>query len=121
MTKIVVLVLIILFVLDGCGEKREENRASGMKCGSGKCGANMFDGTSALARKKKNILSQMRENDPRKDCVIKAKTTKETYDCIRDPKEKKLSLKCGVSQDDSDARPEKKPAMKCGTGKCGGS
>lgn len=92
-----------------------------MKCGAGKCGANMFDGKGALAKKKKNILSQMREDDPRKECVIKAKTTKETYNCVRSPKTKKLSLQCGADKCGSSKEQKKMPSMKCGTGKCGSS
>jgi len=109
------LVLLTLFVLSGCSERQEENKASGMKCGSGKCGANMFDGNSALAKKKKNILSQMREDDPRKECVIAAKTTKTVYDCVRNPKSKKMTMKYG----DSMEKTPKEPMMKCGAGKCG--
>lgn len=113
----IVLVLSILLFISGCGNKDDtsaKSQASGMKCGAGKCGANMFDGNSALAKKKKNILSQMRENDPRKDCVIKAKTTKATYDCVRSPSTSKLTKKCG-----SDEMNEESSGMKCGAGKCG--
>jgi len=82
-----------------------------MKCGAGKCGANMFDGNSALDKKKKNMLSQMNDDDERKDCVIGSKTTKALYDCVRSPLTGKLSLKCGSGKKES--------AMKCGAGKCG--
>ena len=70
----------------------------------------MFDGNSALVKKKKNILSQISENDSRRDCVIKAKTTKATYDCVRSPETGVMSLKCGSKAED----------MKGGAGKCGG-
>lgn len=113
MIKIVFLVLMTLFVLSGCSESEDRDvkgTSAGMKCGAGKCGANMFDGNSALIKKKNNILSQMRDNDIRKDCVIKAKTTKSTYDCVRNPETGKMSLKCGSKVED----------MKCGAGKCGG-
>lgn len=120
--------LIVLIFLSGCSqekEDRDERKAPGMKCGAGKCGANMFDGNSALAKKKKNILSQMRDDDARKECVIAAKTTKAAYDCIRDPKGKKLILKCGANKGgDSIHAPlpsKKEPPMKCGAGKCGSS
>ena len=111
MIKIFVVVTILFFT--GCSEKKEPPKSvgSGMKCGAGKCGANMFDGNSALAKKKKNILSQMREDDSRKDCVIAASNTKALYDCVRDPKSKKMSLKCGSNQ-------PQESAMKCAAGKC---
>ncbi len=116
--------LFVLFSLSACsdGEKTAKGSASsGMKCGAGKCGANMFDGKGALAKKKKNILSQMRENDPRKDCVIQATTTKEAYNCVRSPETKRLTLKCGVGKCGTAKEQKKMPAMKCGAGKCGGS
>lgn len=75
-----------------------------MKCGAGKCGTNMSDGNSALLKKKKNILTQMSESDSRKDCVLKAKTTKAVYDCVRNAETGMMSLKCGSKAD----------AMKCG-------
>jgi len=91
-----------------------------MKCGAGKCGANMFDGNAALVKKKKNVTIQMRDDDPRRDCVAKASSTKEVYDCVRDPKTGKLSKKCGVGKC-GDAMKETSPSssMKCGAGKCG--
>lgn len=113
------LILIVMLAVSGCGDKEDresKDKVSGMKCGAGKCGANMFDGNSALAKKKKNILSQIRENDPRKDCVIKAKTTRETYDCVRNPYTSKLTIKCG-----NGAMAERSSVMRCGGGKCGGS
>jgi len=117
------LVLLTLFSLSGCDfrevEKGKSPPKSAMKCGAGKCGANMFDGNTALEKKKKNILSQMREDDSRKECVIKANSTTEVYDCVRDPKGKKLILKCGNTT--KDAVPKKQPVMKCGAGKCGSS
>ena len=123
MIKTTLFAFIVLFSLNGCDFKKvEEGNAppkSAMKCGAGKCGANMFDGNSALEKKKKNILSQMREDDSRKDCVIKAKSTTEVYDCVRDPKGRKLILKCGNTS--KEISPKKQPAMKCGAGKCGSS
>jgi len=119
---IAALSLLVLGTTSGCGEKKEENSSiPGMKCGAGKCGANMFDGNSALAKKKKNILNQMRENDPRKECVIGALTTKDAYNCVREPDGKKLTMKCGVGKCGSEKDRAKEPDMKCGTGKCGGS
>ncbi len=105
----------IVLLLSACSDTKKESQksaASDMKCGAGKCGANMFDGKGTLAKRKNNILSQMREDDPRKECVKLAKSTKEAYDCVRSPQSGKLTLKCGI--------PEKKePAMKCSAGKCG--
>jgi len=115
--------MILLLALSACSDTDKDanaKKAPGMKCGAGKCGANMFDGKGALAKKKKNILSQMRENDPRKECVINAKTTKEAYNCVRSPQSGKMSLKCGAGKCGTDKEQKKMPAMKCGTGKCGG-
>ncbi len=113
--------LLVLFV-SACSDEKKVSKSSapGMKCGAGKCGANMFDGNAALAKKKKNILLQMRKNDPRIDCVKKARTTKATYDCVRDPKTNIMTLKCGNGKCGT-AMKEPKPVMKCGTGKCGSS
>jgi len=112
---------VFILTLSGCGEKKEEkSSAPGMKCGAGKCGANMFDGNSALAKKKKNILGQMRENDSRKDCVIKASTTKSAYNCVREPNGQKLTMKCGTGKCGTKSD-RKDTGMKCGSGKCGSS
>lgn len=113
--------LILFFLLGsnvGCSSDRDDTAknsavaGSGMKCGAGKCGANMFDGSAALVKKKANITKQMREDDPRRECVADAKTTKAVYDCVRDPESGKLSKKCG-NDTNSDNR-----SMKCGAGKC---
>lgn len=111
---------ITLLLFSGCSDEKGAKKSStpGMKCGAGKCGANMFDGNAALSKKKKNILKQMREDDPRKDCVVQAKTTKATYDCVRDPKTQKMTLKCGEGKCGT-AMQAPKPVMKCGAGKCG--
>jgi len=116
------LIILILLFLSACSDSQKElkgSASSGMKCGAGKCGANMFDGKGALAKKKKNILSQMREVDPRKDCVLNAKTTKEVYNCVRSPQTKRLTLKCGTDKCGSQKKQKKSPVMKCGAGKCG--
>ncbi len=122
--KYLLIIFMVFFV--ACGDKKEEtSSAPGMKCGAGKCGANMFDGNSALAKKKKNILSQMRKDDPRKDCVAKATTTKATYNCVREPGGEKLTMKCGVGKCGAGVSvpkvKKKESSMKCGTGKCGSS
>jgi hypothetical protein len=111
--RTVLLALITLIVLTGCTEKDEikkQGAEKSMKCGAGKCGANMFDGNTALVKKKKNILAQMQEQDNRKECVIKAETTKSVYDCVRDPVTGKLSM--------TDTKQE--ASKKCGAQKCGG-
>ena len=97
----------------GCSERddRPKNSAAAgsiMKCGAGKCGANMSDGNSVLAKKRRNILSQMREDDSRRDCVTKAQNTKALYDCVRDPETGRLSTKCGTMNNEK--------SMKCGAG-----
>ena len=137
LTNLLILLLGITLTFSACtdGEKEAKgSTSSGMKCGAGKCGANMFDGKGALAKKKKNMLSQMRENDPRKECVISAKTTKEAYECVKHEETNKMSLKCGTAKCGvgkcGDALkhdkmmkknpPKEAPAMKCGAGKCGG-
>jgi len=111
---LVTMSILVLFLGACSDEKRAaKSSAAGMKCGAGKCGANMFDGNAALSKKKKNILAQMRKDDPRRNCVKMAQTTKKMYDCVRDPKTHRMTLKCGVSM------PEPQSTMKCGAGKCG--
>jgi len=107
----------IFLLIIGCSDHTEETKVSltesGMKCGAGKCGASMVDGNSIVDKKRKNILSQLREDDPRKACILSANTSKSLYNCIRDPKTKRLSSKCG--NDTTVQSP-----MKCASGKCGG-
>ena len=115
----VILFLFIAILLAGCGQKDGEDKASltesGMKCGAGKCGASMVDGNTVVAKKKKNILSQMRENDPRKSCVLRANSAKALYECVRSPKTGKLTRKCGI---DKCSSATDRDAMKCAVGKC---
>ena len=118
-TKLIFILLVVLFFIS-CGDKKEAESTPGMKCGAGKCGANMFDGNSALAKKKANILRQMRDDDPRETCVKNAKTTKDAYNCVREPNGKKLTLKCGVGKCGT-AKEQEESSMKCGAGKCGAS
>ena len=116
-----ILATLLLGAVAGCSDTKDakKSKTPGMKCGAGKCGANMFDGKGALAKKKKNILSQMREDDSRKDCVINAKTTKDVYSCVRSPDTNKLTLKCGAEKCGNAKKQKKMPLMKCGAGKCG--
>jgi len=107
---------LLLVLSTGCNNRDDSAKdrnpaAGGMKCGAGKCGANMFDGNAALVKKKVNISKQMRSDDPRRECVVQAASTKEVYDCVRDSKTGKLSKKCGEAM--------KRSSMKCGAGKCG--
>lgn len=119
MRLLLTFITILLLVLTaGCSDRDDSAKESsgvsgGMKCGAGKCGANMFDGSAALVKKKANITKQMQEDDPRRDCVINATTTKEVYNCVRDPETGKLSKSFS-------SEPLKSSGMKCGAGKCGG-
>ena len=122
MIHILLLSILLIISFSACSDSKKElkgSASSGMKCGAGKCGANMFDGKGALAKKKKNILSQMRENDSRKECVINAKTTKEVYNCVRSPQTQRMTLKCGEGKCGNAKNQQEMPKMKCGTGKCG--
>ena len=100
------------------GEKQKESiTEGGMKCGPGRCGASMVDGSAVLVKKKMNILNQLEESDSRRDCVLKANTTKDLYACVRVEKTGRLSTKCSVDN----VKEKSKEAMKCEAGKCGGS
>jgi uncharacterized low-complexity protein len=84
-----------LLALAGCGDRKKDSdapTAGAMKCGAGKCGANAISGDSALAKKQRNILSQMAADDPRMGCVMNAKTVRALYDCVRDPNTGELTL-----------------------------
>jgi len=113
-------ILLTLFVLCACSQDKKSKSTSGMKCGAGKCGANMFDGNSGLDKYKKSFLSQMQKDDARKSCVMQANSVKEVYDCVRDKTAQRLKLQ------GSDASTTKRNevmkcggAMQCGAGKCG--
>ena len=122
--KFTLLLSLTALLTVGCNDKNTETEdphqtsltESGMKCGAGKCGASMVDGNTIVAKKKKNILSQMREDDPRKTCVLNANTTKVLYNCVRNPKSKRLTTKCGTGKC---SNATKDITMKCGAGKCG--
>jgi len=111
--------IILLLTLTSCEQKPQEKSLTegGMKCGAGKCGASMVDGSTILVKKKMNIVNQLKENDSRRECVLNAENTKALYNCVRDPKTKRLSIK----EIESNRSVEKKVSvMKCQAGKCGG-
>jgi hypothetical protein len=119
-SNIFITLIFTLAMISGCSEK--ENKKSitegGMKCGPGKCGASMVDGSAVLIKKKMNILNQLKENDDRRDCVLKATSTKALYNCVRVSKTGRLSTKC--SADNTRVVPKKEVStMKCEAGKCG--
>jgi len=117
-TKLLILAAVLL--ISGCSDKEKTKSLTegGMKCGPGKCGASMVDGSAVLIKKKMNILEQMREDDSRRDCVLKASSTKILYDCVRDSRTGHLTTKC--STDNTTKVPVKETSvMKCEAGKCG--
>lgn len=90
--------LAALVALAGCSDQKKASHtptAGGMKCGAGKCGANMVSGSSELAKKQRSILTQMSADDPRMGCVMNAQTVEAVYDCVRDPETGRLTTKCG--------------------------
>ena len=118
--KILGTTLITITLFTGCSDKdkRKSITEGGMKCGAGKCGASMVDGSAVLVKKKMNILDQLKKNDNRRDCVLKSTSTKDLYNCVRVSKTGRLSTKC--SSDNTKVAPKKESStMKCETGKCG--
>jgi hypothetical protein len=113
------LLLFSFLIITACsGEKQKESiTEGGMKCGPGKCGASMVDGSAVLVKKKMNMLKQLREDDDRRACVLNANTTKDLYRCVRVEKTQRLSSKCNVSK----TMKEERSSMKCQAGKCGTS
>jgi len=121
-STLTITLLFSALLVSGCTdkEKKESLTESGMKCGPGKCGASMVDGSAVLVKKKMNILNQLSEKDNRRECVLKAMTTKELYTCVRVEETGRLSTKC--SSDNTKQIPKKEiPSMKCEAGKCGSS
>jgi hypothetical protein len=116
------LLLFTLLLISGCTDKdkNESLTEGGMKCGPGKCGASMVDGSAVLVKKKMNILSQLAETDSRRECVLKAMTTKELYTCVRVEETGRLSTKCDAEKTGQIPKKEL-PTMKCEPGKCGSS
>ncbi len=114
------ILLFTALLVSGCTDKenKESLTEGGMKCGPGKCGASMVDGSAVLVKKKMNILDQLQKDDTRRECVLSAITTKELYNCVRVEDTGRLSTKC--SADNTKQAPKKEaPAMKCEAGKCG--
>ena len=109
--------LMLMLTLSACNNKEKEESITegGMKCGPGKCGASMVDGSAVLVKKKMNILDQLKEDDTRRECVLASNTTKELYNCVRVEETGRLSTKC--SSDNIKQKSEE--AMKCEAGKCG--
>ncbi|AKF24627.1 hypothetical protein YH65_03910 [Sulfurovum lithotrophicum] len=121
-----------ILLLTGCSDK-EKNKSlteGGMKCGAGKCGSSMVDGSAVLVKKKMNILDQIKKEDKRRDCVLKAKTTKALYNCVRDPETGRLTIRENNKTESFEnkitlEKKEKKVpikvsngSMKCEAGKC---
>lgn len=125
-TKLIISSAIALVLLAGCTDKEKGQSITegGMKCGAGKCGASMVDGSALLVKKKMNILDQLAKDDSRRDCVLKAKTTKVLYNCVRDLKTGRLSSEDKSSTFNAVEKkaPQKESAgsMKCEAGKCSG-
>ena len=114
------LLLFFALCVSGCTDKEEKESLTegGMKCGPGKCGASMVDGSAVLVKKKMNILNQLANDDNRRECVLNAMTTKELYTCVRVEDTGRLSTKC--SSDKTKQIPKKEiSSMKCEAGKCG--
>jgi len=111
--------IVTLILFSNCaGEKKESITEGGMKCGPGKCGASMVDGSAVLVKKKMNILNQLRDDDDRRACVLSSSTTKELYNCVRVEKTGRLSTKC-AAQNTKQTSTKEIPVMKCAPGKCG--
>jgi len=118
--------LTITLLLSGCTDKDEKKSLTegGMKCGAGKCGASMVDGSAVLVKKKMNIVNELTKEDKRRDCVLKAKTTKALYNCVRDPETGRLIIedksKIFKVVEKKVPKKEEKSEMKCAAGKCSG-
>ncbi len=131
MKKTILSLSILTLLLTGCTDKDEKKSLTegGMKCGAGKCGSSMVDGSAVLVKKKMNIVDQLSKEDKRRDCVLKAKTTKTLYNCVRDPETGRLTIddksntfKALEKQKTEKKAPKKeeKAEMKCAAGKCSG-
>jgi len=122
--KILTALLFTLVLLSGCSQKDDKKSLTegGMKCGAGKCGSSMIDGSAVLVKKKMNILEQIGKKDKRRDCVLKAKTTKALYNCVRDPETGRLTSeetnKTFKTVEKKAPQKERNVSMKCESGKC---
>jgi len=126
------LLITITTLFPGCNEKEKTKSLTegGMKCGAGKCGSSMVDGSAVLVKKKLNILNQMDKDDYRRTCVLEAKSTKALYNCVRDPDTGRLTLKptetntstfqSSIAVEKKTPTKEKNSTMKCQAGKCSG-
>ena len=124
--------LALAILITGCSDKEKEKSLTegGMKCGAGKCGSSIVDGSAVLVKKKLNILNQMDQKDPRRDCVLKSKSTKALYNCVRDPNTGRLTITPkeknsttftnNISVEKKVPEKEKSSQMKCQAGKCSG-
>ena len=119
-SNIMTITLLVIFIMSGCTDKEKKDAVteSGMKCGPGKCGASMIDGSAVLVKKKMNILKQLAEDDTRRECVLRSGSTKELYDCVRVEETGRLSTKCSADNT-KHATKKEIPSMKCAPGKCG--
>ena len=116
LSKLIILSSTLILLTACTGEKQKESiTEGGMKCGPGKCGASMVDGSAVLVKKKMNVLDQLKEDDTRRDCVLKSNTTKDLYDCVRVEETGRLSTKCSADN----VKEKEAEAMKCEAGKCG--
>ena len=120
--KLRTLTLITLALLSGCSDKEKTKSLTegGMKCGAGKCGSSMANGSALLVKKKMNIVDQLDKNDTRRDCVLKATTTKALYACVRVTETGRLSTKCSTDNTQPKIVPKKETnnKTKCESGKC---
>ena len=120
--KLLTLTVITLVLLTGCDDKEKKKSLTegGMKCGAGKCGSSMVDGSAILIKKKMNIVDQLNKNDTRRDCVLKATTTKALYACVRVTETGRLSTKCSTDNTQPKVIPKKEAnsTSKCEAGKC---
>ena len=113
--------LSLALLTTGCSDKEKTKSITegGMKCGAGKCGASMANGSALLVKKKMNIIDQMDKNDTRRNCVLKAKTTKALYACVRVSETGRLSAKCSTENTKPKVAPKKAvSSAKCEAGKC---